>query len=84
MDQREFKTARKRLGLTLAEAAHIMGVDSRTVRRWEADPETTKNARAPAPTAVRVMHWMLDGFRPPEFPDKADHSSPSSSDGADE
>lgn len=64
----EFRATRRRLGLSIAEAAHILAVDARTVRRWEADPESGVQARAPAPTAARVMRWLLDGFRPPEFP----------------
>lgn len=66
MTPSEFKQARHTLGLTLAETAQIMAVDPRTVRRWEAEDVST--ARPPSPTAARVMRWMLDGYRPPEFP----------------
>lgn len=66
MTPTEFKEARHKLGLTLSQTAHIMGVDPRTVRKWEA--ATGNSARPPNPTAVRVMAWMLEGFRPPEWP----------------
>lgn len=63
-----FAAARRRLGLSVPEAAHLLAVDARTIRRWEADPESGVQARAPSPTAARVMRWLLEGFRPPEFP----------------
>lgn len=53
------------LGLSGKQLAEIMGVDVRTVRRWE-----EIGGRQPSPTAVRVVQWMLDGFRPPEWPDE--------------
>ncbi len=66
MTSEEFKEARHSLGLTLSELGHILSTDPRTVRKWEAKQGT--NARSPNPVAVRVMQWMLDGFRPPEWP----------------
>lgn len=66
MTPSEFKGARHTLGLTLSETAAVLGVDDRTVRRWEA--EDVSSARPPNPVAARVMRWMLAGFRPPEWP----------------
>jgi DNA-binding transcriptional regulator YiaG len=63
----EFKEARRKLGLTLSELAAILNVDSRTIRRWEAE-ESVETSRPPNPVAVRVMEWMLDGYRPPQWP----------------
>jgi DNA-binding transcriptional regulator YiaG len=65
----EFREARRKLGLTLSETASILGVEARTVRKWEAGSGT--NARPPNPTAARAMQWMLDGFRPPQWPSRS-------------
>lgn len=69
MDNKQFKKARQTLGLTISETATILNVDSRTIRKWEA-AETCTTSRSPNPIAVRVMKWLLSGFRPPEFPNK--------------
>jgi len=66
MTAEEFKQARLKLGLTLSELGVILSTDPRTIRKWEATSGT--NARTPNPVAARVMSWMLDGFRPPQFP----------------
>ena len=63
-DPAAFRAARDQLGLSAAQLARIMGVDPRTVRRWE----DASGTRPPNPTACRVMEWMLSGYRPPEFP----------------
>jgi DNA-binding transcriptional regulator YiaG len=67
MSPAQFKEARHRLGLSAAQLAHILNTDPRTIRKWEAD-ETTNSARDPNPVAARVVQWMLDGYRPPEWP----------------
>lgn len=68
-DPISFKSARNALGLSAAELGRILNTDPRTIRRWEADPET-ENARPPNPIACRVLSWMLDGYRPIEWPDR--------------
>jgi transcriptional regulator with XRE-family HTH domain len=68
MTPREFKVARNKLGLSQAQLAHILGTDPRTVRKWEAVGGT--NARGVNPIAAQVVRWMLDGFRPPEYPNR--------------
>ena len=70
MNHNDFRGAREALGLTQAELADILDVTPRAISHWEADPERVATARKPYPTAVKVMKWMLDGFRPPEFPRK--------------
>ncbi|MEP1521995.1 helix-turn-helix transcriptional regulator [Ascidiaceihabitans sp.] len=67
MDHTAFKAARKNLGLTLAELSRILDVDARTIRKWEAD-ENASTGRRPNPVACRAMSWMLDGYRPKEWP----------------
>ncbi|MEP5730819.1 MAG: helix-turn-helix domain-containing protein [Sulfitobacter sp.] len=66
MTSEEFKEARQKLGLTLTQIAVILDTDPRTIRKWEATQGT--NARSPNPVAARVVTWMLNGFRPPEWP----------------
>jgi len=68
MTPAEFKQARESLGLTLAELGHILDTSPTTIVKWEMPP-TNSTARKPNPIAVRVMRWMLGGFRPPEWPD---------------
>jgi len=67
----EFKEARHKLGLSVYELGSIINIDARTVRRWE-DGE-----RPPNPVACRVMRWMLDGYRPPEWPTTSGQTSAS-------
>lgn len=62
----EFKEARRKLGLSLSELGEILNTDPRTIRKWEA--LHGNSARNPNPVAAQVMRWMLDGFRPPEWP----------------
>ena len=59
----EFKLARKSLGLSAARLGRILNSDPRTVRRWESDDDP----RPVNPIAARVVQWMLDGWRPPEW-----------------
>lgn len=66
MTSLEFKEARHLLGLTLEQLGAILDTAPRTVRKWEAQSGT--NARAPNPIACQVMRWMLDGYRPAEWP----------------
>jgi DNA-binding transcriptional regulator YiaG len=68
MTHSEFKAARNELGLTLAQLAAILGVDSRTIRKWEAD-ENASTGRRPNPVACRVMQWLKGGFRPAQWPE---------------
>ena len=67
MSPQEFKKARETLGLSAAQLGKILNTDPRTVRRWEAD-ENDKSSRPPNPIACRVIEWMIDGYRPPEWP----------------
>ncbi|MEM7295817.1 MAG: helix-turn-helix domain-containing protein [Pseudomonadota bacterium] len=63
----EFKEARISLGLSQAQLGVILNTNPATIRKWEAE-EDRSTSRAPNPVAVRAMHWMLEGFRPPEWP----------------
>lgn len=67
MTPTEFKEARIALGLTQTQLGSILDTNPSTIRRWEMSPENN-TARPPNPVASKVMRWMLEGFRPPEFP----------------
>lgn len=62
----EFKAARERLGLTYSELGAILGgIRPDTIRRkWEIDQP------GPSPMACQIVGWMLEGYRPPEWPDR--------------
>lgn len=67
MTSEEFKAARIKLGLTVKQLAAILDKNHSTISRWEAQPNASTKTPID-PTAIRVMEWMLDGFRPPQWP----------------
>ena len=68
MTPQQFKEARRSLGLTVRQLAHVLNTSERTVRKWEFDGEG-EGGRPPNPVACRVLSWLTDhGFRPPEWP----------------
>ncbi|MGI3169957.1 helix-turn-helix domain-containing protein [Pseudooceanicola sp. C21-150M6] len=67
MSPEEFKEARQKLGLTQSELGRIIDTAPQTIRKWEMD-ESRSTARSVNPVAAQVMRWLLDGFRPPEWP----------------
>ncbi|MFK5997851.1 MAG: hypothetical protein QM492_07055 [Rhodobacterales bacterium] len=67
MTSAEFKAGRNQLGLTQSQLGHILDTAPQTIRKWEM-PADRSTARQVNPIAARVMHWMLDGYRPAEFP----------------
>ena len=66
MTPQEFKEARKALGLKQREMADILNVSQRTVRSWEQDNGIGQ--RPVNATTARVVEWLLNGFRPPQWP----------------
>ena len=62
-----FKAAREYLGLTQRTLGGLLGVDQRTIRRWEQPPED-KSGRPPNPVAARVMEWLIGTMPPPQLP----------------
>lgn len=75
MTPEDFKKARNDLGLSIRQAADIFGVDVSTLKRWESLDGTTASARI-HPTAARAMQWLLDGYRPPEWPSRMQAGRP--------
>jgi ribosome-binding protein aMBF1 (putative translation factor) len=67
MSPHQFKEARRKLGLTQGQLSLILDTAPQTIRKWEMGEECS-TARGVNPIAARVMQWMLDGYRPPEFP----------------
>ena len=65
MTPTQFKQARNSLGLSSAQLGLILNTDKRTIRKWESEGDT----RPVNPIAMRVVQWMLDGYRPPQWPD---------------
>jgi DNA-binding XRE family transcriptional regulator len=63
MTPTEFKQSRQTLGLSVPEAAFILGTSERTVRKWELESDP----RPVNPIASRVMAWLLDGYEPPQM-----------------
>ena len=49
---------RKRLGLTQEQFAHLIGVTTFTIRRWE------KGTTHPSPLALRVIKGLIDKMAP--------------------
>lgn len=54
----DFKEARRKLGLSVSEAAEVCRVDARTIRRWEAGAGHG-DGREPHPSACRLMELEL-------------------------
>ncbi len=67
MTPTEFKEARRKLGLSQRELGELLNTSPVTIRKWETDAENA-SSRKPNPVASKVMGWLLDGFRPPDFP----------------
>lgn len=67
MTPEQFKEARRSLGLTQSQLGRILNTAPQTIRKWEM-PATRSTARSVNPVAAQVMHWMLDGYRPPGWP----------------
>jgi len=64
MTPTQFKQARNSLGLSSSQLGLILNTDKRTIRKWESEGDT----RPVNPIAMRVVQWMLDGYRPPQWP----------------
>lgn len=67
MTPADFKSARHTLGLTLSQAARLLGYDGahamQQVRKMES------GERAIRPPQARLMRAYLDGYRPEDWPD---------------
>lgn len=68
MSPKEFKEARRKLGLTQSQLGAILDTNPVTIRKWEMD-ESRSTSRSVNPVAAQAMRWMLAGFRPPGWPE---------------
>lgn len=62
-----FREARHRLGLSVAELATMLGVDPVHVRRMEMQPGKPTH-RPVRETTERLVRAYLDGYRPQDWP----------------
>ena len=62
MTPNEIRNARRRLGLTQAQLAAVMGVRGPTISEWE------RGARSPGDTSARLLQAYRDGYRPDDWP----------------
>jgi DNA-binding transcriptional regulator YiaG len=60
---KQFKGARQKLGLSVAECAELCNVDARTIRRWETGAGHG-DGRDPHPSACRLMEVALQNGVP--------------------
>jgi DNA-binding transcriptional regulator YiaG len=67
MTPSEIKSARRQLGLTVADLARLLDTDAQTIRRMEQSPEAN-TFRKPAPRMVRLVDAYMDGYRPTDWP----------------
>ena len=68
MTPADLKEARRKLGLSVKQMAHLIDTDPVSVRRMEGS-EDAKTHRTPAPRMVRLIRAYLDGYRPKDWPD---------------
>ena len=67
LDHNEFKEIRTKLGLKPSQLAIILDQTETTVRRYEMKPDKSNHRSVSGPVA-RIMTWLRDGYRPPEWP----------------
>ena len=66
-DHTEFKEARRKLGLTVSQAALVLGCGEQHVRRMEIAPGH-ESARPVNGTMQRLLEAYLAGYRPKDWP----------------
>jgi hypothetical protein len=70
MDHVQIKAARQALGLSVSEAALMLGVGELQVRRMEIAPGAASH-RPVNGTVKRLIQAYLDGYRPKDWPGPA-------------
>jgi DNA-binding transcriptional regulator YiaG len=61
-----FKAGMDRLRIGFERVARLMNVDGRSVKRW------CSGAQPVHPTAAAMLRWLLDGYRPYDWPQTGD------------
>ena len=67
MTPKQFRQARHKLGLSVAEMAALLGVTDISLRRLEMDPGHPASRQA-TDTMSRLLAAYLEGYRPPDWP----------------
>lgn len=67
MTPEQFKSARHKLGLSVSEAARLLGVSDIQIRRLETDPKFDSH-RPVNETMERLIKSYLRGYRPADWP----------------
>ena len=65
----DFRKARKQLGLSVAQLAHLLDTDELSIRRIQMTPDKS-TSRNPAPRMERLVQAYLDGYRPADWGEK--------------
>jgi transcriptional regulator with XRE-family HTH domain len=64
---KQFKEARKRLGLSVSQMAAALGVGDVQIRRMQVDADKESH-RPVMPTTEKLIRAYLDGYRPRDWP----------------
>jgi hypothetical protein len=67
-DHKQFKEARLKLGLSVAECATMLGLADLAVRRYEIAPGDNNSHRTVSGPVQRLMQAYLAGWRPKDWP----------------
>lgn len=71
MNADQFIAARQLLGLTIEELAAIANHKSEAAVLWESKVEYQPGrVRLPPAAVVKMVAWMLNGYRPPDWPER--------------
>lgn len=64
----QFQRARRKLGLTQKQLAHILGLNELTVRRYEMGEHCTNHRRVPTATAELINVFLTTDYRSKRWP----------------
>lgn len=67
MQPEEIKAARRKLNLSVAQAAILLGCEDQFIRRLETPMRYTMHRKI-SPTMERLLQAYLDGYRPRDWP----------------
>jgi transcriptional regulator with XRE-family HTH domain len=67
MTPKQFKEARRKLGLSVSQMAKALGVSDMQIRRMQIAPDKGSH-REVQPTTEKLIRAYLDGYRPKDWP----------------
>jgi transcriptional regulator with XRE-family HTH domain len=68
MTPKQFRAARKKLGLSRKQLASLVGGAYDNIARFERDRQNP-SSRVPSPKTVELMKAFLEGYRPENWPE---------------